>query len=734
MKHNANQLFNPAKLMANQLGWYKLLCYSLVLAFCGLTNVFPVFAQKYASRIDSLKALLKEVKQDTIRVMILNELAYESIFNSYEDAIKYTNQALKISENIGYKIGEAQTFNIMGIIYRFQGNYAKAVDLHLKALKISEQKGYKQGIANNYSNLGIVYYEQENYKTAVEYYEKAIKIKEELNDKRGISYSLNDIANVYLKEKNYGKALEYNLKALKTNEERQDTMGIATILKNIGIVYQSVRNYVKSEEYLLKSIKIAERKKDKFVLVEALDALGYNYRMTNRLDEAQKVLLRCIEIAKSIDLKRVLRSATKTLSEVYALKAEFAKAYKYQTLHIAYKDSTIDQEVSKKIMTMQAAYQLEKQQNEARLALEREKQLQAEKEARQWRYIYASIALVLVVLIILGLVIRSNRLQQRANQLLKKQKEEIEAKSLVLMQQKEEIENKNIELEQQKEEILAQRDAIEEKSKELEMALTLIEKTNRRIHDSIRYAKNIQQAILPYSTEIDRFFPQHFVIYKPRDIVSGDFYWYKEINQQPQKAILAVVDCTGHGVPGAFMSMIGNVLLNEIINEQKIYNPAKILETLHFKVVTELKQAESNNNDGMDLAMTLLEKQPDSTWLLTFAGAKRPLYCIKDNELIEMKGNRSSIGGIRKEAQRVFENKQIILKPGDSFYLTTDGLCDNPSPQRERFGEKRLKAFLLENHQKDVAEQQRILSKMIADHQQYEEQRDDITLIGIKIT
>jgi serine phosphatase RsbU (regulator of sigma subunit) len=255
----------------------------------------------------------------------------------------------------------------------------------------------------------------------------------------------------------------------------------------------------------------------------------------------------------------------------------------------------------------------------------------------------------------------------------------------------------------------------------------LIEDKNKLITDSIRYAKRIQQAVLPSKEAITDFFAESFVIFSPKDIVSGDFYWF---NQVENKTFIVVGDCTGHGVPGAFMSMIGMASLNEIVNKEHIYAPAEILTALHQKIRLALKQGQKTNDDGMDIVLCLLEKTENENTKVTFSGAKRPLYYSSEQELNVLKGDRISIGGTQKN--RVFTQKSISLAKGETIYLFSDGIIDQNAPNRKRFGTPLLEKTLNENLSKSLEEQKNIIVETLKAHQADSPQRDDIAMIGIR--
>ena len=260
---------------------------------------------------------------------------------------------------------------------------------------------------------------------------------------------------------------------------------------------------------------------------------------------------------------------------------------------------------------------------------------------------------------------------------------------------------------------------------------------NKKITDSIRYAQTIQEAILPNQELLISKLNEYFLIYQPKDIVSGDFYWFAEVkgeNGMADKIFIAVVDCTGHGVPGAFMSMIGHGLLNEIILQNNIHDTDEILSLLDKGIISALKQEEKTNDDGMDLCLCCVEKQDDGAFKLDFTGAKRPLYYIakSSTELQVLKGNSYSIGGNRKR-KKEFSKQELTLQEGDMIYLSTDGLIDQNSPNKTKFCSQRLKKMLVENAHLPLKKQELIIRKRLKDHQNKGEQRDDISLLGIKL-
>lgn len=271
---------------------------------------------------------------------------------------------------------------------------------------------------------------------------------------------------------------------------------------------------------------------------------------------------------------------------------------------------------------------------------------------------------------------------------------------------------------------------VEERTKEVMSQKVELESKNSKITSSINYAKRIQDAMLPRVPAMERAFGDLFLLFKPRDIVSGDFYWFHE---DMHMKYVAAVDCTGHGVPGAFMSLVGQQALNRIVSQNKITEPDIILNELHKDIRGLLRQdlADSENRDGMDMAICIYDKKQKN---LHFAGAKNPLIYIQDNELLQIKGDKHPIGGRQKEDERIFTAHTVKIDKPTTFYIFTDGYQDQfGGPDNRKFMILNMRNLLLEIHDKEVSEQQSILDSTIEDWMKNEKQLDDILLIGFKL-
>ena len=365
--------------------------------------------------------------------------------------------------------------------------------------------------------------------------------------------------------------------------------------------------------------------------------------------------------------------------------------------------------------------------------------------------ILVTIAVISAINFLLSLNAQYEDGLQQSNSQLTRQQEEISLRNQEILAQ-------NEELHQQQEEIMTQRDFIDEKNHELERINKQIKvnsdmlrntvdqlqqrekdisihnkalaKRDRKITSSIKSAQTIQQAIQPSSFLFSQLFQDYFIINHPKDLVSGDFYWIDKVDDQ---VIIAVVDCTGHGVPGAFMTLIGHTLLDKIIRVEKIYTPNQIITRLHYEVKSLLRQDSTGNNNGMDISVINIKGLNTKLAQLFFAGAKHQMLVKKPNEeIIELKGDRRSVGGIQNE-RVLFTNHTIPLNRGDYIYMFTDGFEDQQNIKRKRLGIKKLKMNLDDIAVLKGEPQKKRLQRLLDEQMVGTDQRDDILLLGFQV-
>jgi tetratricopeptide (TPR) repeat protein len=690
--------------------------------------------------------------------MALKNIATVHLFQGkYEKAENYYLAAIKIFDKIGNKKGESSCYNNIGILLGRKGEFEQAMDYYEKSLKIDEEIENKNGVATTLENIGNVLQKQGNYKKSIEYYINAQKIKEELNDKLGIASTYNNIAGLYEKQEaldeaiknyqnalvlyieinekrkssmvlhnigyalsrknQYNDALEYYNQALSIREDYGDKAGLASTLLNIAEVYQSQKKYEKALNSLTKSEAIYREIGNKYGIMQVKIALGGYFRDIKNYQKAINIIEPLLKEKNVIADYKV--EAFKVLSESYGNLQNYGKAFAWQKKYIQLKDSLENKENTRKILEIQLGYEFDKKQKE--LELEQEKQrLRNIAELNKRRLINWVLITCLLAITLIGILIyRSYTLKKKDNQLLSLQKRKIEETNEELVTYQEELISQKEHLEVQQEIVTAQRDKITEQK--------------QKITDSIQYAKRIQDSILPPDDLFQNAFEDHFVIFRPKDIVSGDFYWLKETNDH---IFVAAGDCTGHGVPGAFMSLLGVSFLNEVIESGSI-DSAEILDKTRDRLKTTLRQHLKSNEprDGIDIGLCAINKKNKQ---LQFSGAYNSLIVIKNSnnenaELTEFKGDKMPIGAHYK-ADKEFSAQNIKIEKNDKFFLYTDGFIDQfGGAYNRKFLPYRFKELILSSLNGDMLKQKEAMLNGLENWMDNKEQIDDILVVGFSL-
>ena len=488
-------------------------------------------------------------------------MEYANIGN-YDTALEFSNIALQLSQQLNFKKGIASSYATIGTVHYYQGDYSKALDYYLKALKLVEEQKNKKGKAIILGNIGLIYYDQADYLKALNYYFRALKLDEELKNKNGIARHLGNIGSVYDVQAEYPQALFYYFKAEKMYEELGLKNDIAINLGNIGAAYKEQKNFSKALDYNFKALEIAEELGDKYSIAICLDNIGSIYISVKKYNEAEQYLKRGAALNDSIGSLFNLAVAEENLTKLYDNTGRFKDALIHYKKAMALKDTILSQENKKQLVRKEMNYEFDKKEIEAKAMQDKKDAITAAEKQRQKVIIYSvSVGLFLVLLLAL-FILRGYKQKQKANWIITQQK---------------------VEVEKQKE---------------------LVELKNKEITDSINYAKRIQQAKLPKKEEIYALLPQSFVLFKPKDIVSGDFYFF---HKKEQTVFIAAADCTGHGVPGAFMSMIGSEKLEDAVSQTS--DTSEILTLLNKGIKGSLHQSEMNEStrDGMDIALLRID-------------------------------------------------------------------------------------------------------------------------------
>ena len=620
----------------------------------------------------------------------LENLGYlQNLRGEKAKALEYYEQGLRLYEKTGNKNGMSQTYNNMAIVFNEEGNITKALDYQLRALKINEEVKDKSLIANSYNNLARFTMDQGDTAKALTYLNKGIVILEEIGYTRGLAYSLANIGVIHRNQKNYSKALEYFRKSIPCWEKTGDKHGFAMAWLNMGITYQREADEIASMKdsalilamnYISRGLKMFEETGDREGISRSCTGLARVCYSMNKIPAAKEYGERALQLAKEIGFPSAIKDAADILYKIYRAENKWKDALVMLELHTQMKDSIFNADTKKSLLQKQMKYEYEKQQVIKDAEHQKEIAVVEEEKKRQQVISYAVGLGLLMVLVFSGLIFNRLKVTRKQKGIIEEQKQ-------------------------------------------------IVDEKNKHITASINYAKRIQDSILPSSDELKKHFPQHFVLFQPREIVSGDFYW---IARQNDKAILAVADCTGHGVPGAFMSMIGNTLLNEIVNEQKIIQPADILNQLNVGIVQALHQESRSQDDGMDISVLFLDHATNS---LTFAGANHSLAIIDGHTLTKVEGDPFSIGSVLGKRSVSFSQHQIPLKKDTCVFLSTDGYADQPGGEKgKKFMSRKLEQLLVSISEKDTAEQKNILARTFDEWKNKKEQLDDVLVFGIKIT
>ncbi len=601
-------------------------------------------------------------------------------------ALKYYHQSLKIHEEIKDKAGIATSLNNIGFVYRSQGNIYLAIEYYQRSLKIQEELGDHEGIASLYNNIGIIYYDQMDYDNALKCYQKSLKHDKETDYKRGIANTYNNIGLIYYKKGDLNEALKYYTKSLEIKQKIGDKIGIALSYNHIGELFEAQDSLYSAREYYLKALNILEKQGDKrwisFVLKDLSDLL----LKIGELKLAEEYAIKSYKIAKELGFPSNISNSAQTLSKINKLKGNYKEALELFELHSMMKDSILNNDLVKNTKNQQLKYEFEKTQAIKDAEHKKDLIILVEKEEKQKMISYGIAMVLLIVVSMLGIIF--NRLK-----ITKKQKQVIEEQKLVV-----------------------------------ETAKIQLEEKNKEVMDSINYAKRIQDALLKSEEHESKHLPPHFIFFKPKDIVSGDFYWALE---KDNHLYLAAADCTGHGVPGAFLTMLGNSFLNEINATDVLLTPAEVLNRLRQKIITELNQKgnEGESNDGMDISLIRLNLH---TKELQWAGANNPLYIIRENQLEEYKPDKQPIGYNYKMTD--FTNHVFSCSVGDYICIFTDGFADQfGGPKGKKYKYNTLKEKLLHIYQKPLVEQKQLFTQEFEQWKGDLQQVDDICIIGMRI-
>jgi serine phosphatase RsbU (regulator of sigma subunit) len=638
------------------------------------------------------------------------------------DCAKLSEAAMHPAVKTSLQRTHAQSLNNLGYCVKESGNPVKGITHYLAALALFEVLGDQAGIAGCSNNLGLVYYNFGDIPQALKYYERALRIRESLNDHQGIGNTYNNLGLLYHSQHDTVRALEYYRKSMYQRSLVGDHKGVAQGLNNIGVIHDDYGNYDSTRYYYTLSLKVCRENKNAKGTFTALSNLANLLKVHGHADTAllyyreslalrvqygsQSHIAKCqasiadvfyelgntdsalyyglksLETAQQLDYPENIADAAEVLTKIYERQGNGMKALEMHRLYITNRDR-ISNEASQQATARQLAqYEYEKQkilddaQHANDLAVEEQKQ------AKQRTVIFAVAAGLLLVAAFLLFVINRLRLTRKQKQIIEEQKNTVE------------------------------------------LAHAELEDKNTAILDSITYARIIQNAILPSEKTIRTVLPEHFVLYKPKDIVAGDFYW---LEKRGTVTLFAVADCTGHGVPGALISVFCHNALNRSVREYGLTDPGRVLERTREIVMEEFRKNEDEVHDGMDISLCALSGNQ-----LQWAGANNGLWIVRNGELTEYKPDKQPISIY--EEYKPFTTHSIALEPGDHLYLYSDGYADQFGGERgKKFKASNLKLLLAANSTRSMADQRAILDATLESWRGNIEQIDDICVWGVRV-
>ncbi len=608
---------------------------------------------------------------------------YKNQFNYYA-AIKKHSEALSLFKELGDQMGMAAVYFELGKLYNYIGNYPESLKQYYAVLKLYEEKKFTEGIMATYVNISENYNEQGNMKEALKLNFLALDIAKKINNKEGLAICYNNIGDAYYKNGNYAGALYYNKASIELCRETNDIEGEGVSYGNIGEIYEKQGHYSASLTMYERALKIAGETGDEEGVTIANIHIGRIYTKQKKYNGAEVYLKNALSNATKKGALGLTRDCYEGLTELYKLQKDYRKTFECYTTYISYRDSLFNEENTKKTVRAKMQYEFDKKASADSIKNQQEQKVKNAEIAAQNAVIEkgkAQFWFVVSGLFIVGiaLVIVINRFR-----LTNKQKK-------------------------------------------------IIEKQNFQIVESINYSRKIQDSLLPDKKEMQQAINSLFIFYHPKDIVSGDFYWYKQVNNF---TLVACVDCTGHGVPGAFMSTLGSLLLDKLVNDNLVM-PSEILNRLNDEIIRTLHQQSGGSlQDGMDISLCLMDKVNKT---ILFSGARNGLIVVKDKTAQRYKADVLPVGGNYmkngKALERNFKTQEITLSPNDWVYMYTDGFMEQIGGKEglpmtyHQFEELLVQVSSLEN----TEEKNKLLQLKLDQWRGPRQRTDDVLVMGFKV-
>lgn len=634
-----------------------------------------IFLTGYSSAQTETGKLWKVVNNkqeaDTNRLEALRQICMHGYLYTYPDSASYyADKLYAMAGKMHSRKYQAAALNVQGASFSLRGDNTRAIAYFTRSLKIMEALRDQKGIASCLNNIGVIYNEQDKYQKAGDYYQRALAINIQRGDSSSQALSYSNLGNIYRSLKNYPKSIRYHQKSIDIYQALQDEYSLGMSFHFIGVTYLDMGDYEKALEFNEKSIPYYERSENLLGLPEVFNIMGKIYDKKGDIQKAIYYNKQALELAKEVDGAAAIRESSLSLYEDYKKLGKFKDALEMHELYLVMRDKITNEESQQELIKQELSYEFEKQ--KALDKKEHEKRLAIQKVI-----IFSIAGGSLLILIFTVVVINRLRITRKQKGIIERQK-----------------------------------DLVEEKQKE--------------ILDSITYAKRLQDAILPPLAIFKEHFPESFIFYKPKDIVAGDFYWMEKTGDL---ILIAVADCTGHGVPGAMVSVVCSTALNRAVMEFGITEPGKILDKTREIVLETFAKSSKDVKDGMDISLICLHsKTLETQW----AGANNPLWYISGNEFHIITADKQPIGS--SFDPQPFKTHQLQLQKGDLLFLFTDGYADQFGGEKgKKFKYTPLKELLFKNAVLPMSSQEQALESAFENWKGTIEQVDDVCIMGIRV-
>lgn len=634
------------------------------------------FLQKNMSRLNSIALFMG--------------LCQESEGN-FTKALKFYVLHLKMSEFLKEEKKQANALNNIGNIYETLGDFSKSLENHYNSLAVSTKLKFNVGISRSYNNIANLYADQKNHEKAIEFYLKSIELDRSENQQEALIEALSNLGTAYAEIKEYKKSLEYYNEALKKAEDGSFMFQRANLFLNKGLLYGLMKDETLAMQCYDESIRLSKQIEDNVQIAYVLVAYAKIKSDNRKYIEAEAMYLQSLKIAEESGVSELMIQIHQSLSDLYLTLKQPDKSLTHYKSYIEERDRQNIDESKRTADKQELKFSFDKEKMEYEKEQEKKTLIMEDEKKMQKVFSYSIATILILTLIFFVFLYNRYKLTQRQKILISEQKQEVEH----------------------------QKHMVDEKQKE--------------IVDSINYAQRIQYALLANKKLLDDNLPDYFLYFQPKDVVSGDFYWATSTGSATNnKFILVTADSTGHGVPGAIMSILNIACLNESIKADKLTEPADILNATRKKIIHHLMHDGSTEGgkDGMDCSLVCFDFKDLK---LTYAAANNPVWIVRENKLIVLPADKMPIGKHDKD-DVPFKQTEVELQKGDVVYTFTDGYADQfGGPKGKKYKYKQLEELLLSIYEKPMMIQHDVLRQSLNDWKANLEQVDDVCVIGVRI-